>query len=630
MMQTMRKYAKGAMALLLFGLLIISFAIWGIGDIFRSRATAPDIATVGDRDITVIGFNDELQNELRRLESVFGRRLDPAQARQFGIVDQVLSAMIARALVDRAADDLSLAAGDELIRQIIVTNPAFQGPTGEFDRDAFERRLFNNGLSEAGYVASIRSAIIRDQLAGSLTEGTVAPGTLLDRVYGYRRERRGGIAVTVSADAMTGIASPSEAELATFHKENADAFMAPDLRAVTAIVLTADEVAKDIAVPEAERRAAYDARITEFETAERRRFEQMLFLDEDAANKAADLLAQGRAFDAVAVEASGVPPLSLGPLTRAELAAQAPELAEAGFALAADGVSGPVRSALGWHIMRAVEIEPRIVRSYDEVRDQLAQDIARELAIEEIYEMANALDDALAGGASIEEAARELSLPVRRIPAIDAGGRDANADPIPDLPQENAEFVGAVFDTPVGEQSLVTEVGTDRYFVLQVDSETPSSLRPLAAVHDAVEAAWRVRKRQEAAEAEAEALLAQVRSGGDLAALAAQKGYALREIAPVVRAADDPAGGASEPVTAALFALDPGASAVAPAAEGFAVVRLDTVEAADPVTDVETYDTLRGQLREQLANDIMGQFTEALRERHPVSINQAAVDNFFQ
>ena len=60
------------------------------------------------------------------------------------------------------------------------------------------------------------------------------------------------------------------------------------------------------------------------------------------------------------------------------------------------------------------------------------------------------------------------------------------------------------------------------------------------------------------------------------------------------------------------------------------MVRLDTVEAADPVTDVETYDTLRGQLREQLANDIMGQFTEALRERHPVSINQAAVDNFFQ
>ncbi|MBT6116692.1 MAG: hypothetical protein HOH66_02370, partial [Rhodospirillaceae bacterium] len=426
------------------------------------------------------------------------------------------------------------------------------------------------------------------------------------------------------------IPAPTEAELAAFHDENADAFMAPDLRAVTAVVLSADDVARDIPVPEEEVRAAYDDRIGEFETPERRRFEQLLFFDEATANEAADMLAQGRPFADVGTEIAGTPPVSLGPLTQAALGAQAPDLAEAAFALEADAVSAPIRSPLGWHIMRAVEIEPRVVQPFDEVKDGIAEEIAREEAIEEIYEMANALDDALAGGATIEEAARTLSLPVRRIPSIDAGGRDADGAPIPDLPQENAEFTGAVFDTPPGDQSLVTEVGADRYFVLRVDGETPSALRPLDRVRDRVEAAWRVRKRQEASEQAAEALLNRVRAGGDLAALAAENGYALREIEPVVRAADDPAGGATEPVTAALFTLGPSQAAVAATGDGFAVVRLDTVEAADPVADIETYETVRGQLREQVAGDIMSQFTQAMRQRHPVSINQATIENFFQ
>ena len=174
------------------------------------------------------------------------------------------------------------------------------------------------------------------------------------------------------------------------------------------------------------------------------------------------------------------------------------------------------------------------------------------------------------------------------------------------------------------------EVGLDRYFVLRVDGETPAALRPLDTVHDQVEAAWRTRQRQEAAEKAAQALLDQARAGGDLAALAAEKGYALRQIEPTVRTADDPSAGANEPVTATLFTLDPGQAAVTPAAGGYAVVRLDTVEAAAPVADAETYETLRGQLRDQIANDIMSQFTQAVRQDHPVTINQAAIANFIQ
>ena len=630
MMQTMRRYAKGAMAFVLFGVLIISFAIWGIGDIFRSGSGDPEVAKVGETEITVREFNDELQRELRRLESVFGRRLDAAQAREFGIVEQVLSGMISRALIDRTALDFSLTAGDSLIQKTILANPAFAGPDGRFNRDAFQRRLYNVGLNEAGYVAAIRGAIMRDQLTGSLTAGAATPRLLLDDVYGHRRERRGGTAVTVEADAMTGIPAPTEAELAAFHTENAALFMAPDLRAVTTIVLSADDVAKTIAVPEEDIRAAYDDRTSDFRTPERRRFEQLLFLDEDAATKAVDMLAQGRPFADIGTELAGAPPIRLGPMTRGELAAQAPNLAEAGFALAADATSAPLQSALGWHILRAVEIDSEVVQPYESVKDRIAMEIARERAIEEIFEISNEVDDALAGGATLGEAARNLSLPLRTIAAIDTAGRDADGQPILDLPQDNGEFTGTVFDTAPGQQSLMVEVGLDRYFVLRVNSETPAALRPLDTLRDQVEAAWRTRQRQEAAEKVAQALLDQARAGGDLAALAAEKGYALRRIEPTVRTADDPAAGANKPVTATLFTLDPGQAAVTPAAGGYAVVRLDTVAAADPVADVETYETLRGQLRDQIANDIMSQFTQAVRADYPVTINQAAIENFIQ
>ena len=628
MLQSMRKHSKGWLAIFLFGLLIMSFAAWGIGDMFRGGGQSQEVAEVGDLAITIQEFNRDLQREMRRLQPLFNGQLDTEQARQFGIFDQVLSGMVLRTLLELGARDAGVTVSDAAILDRIRAAPAFQSERGEFDRARFDRAVFNSGLGEGGYLADLRRALGRDQVAGAVIAGSAAPDGLLDPLFQYRQERRVVAAIPVTRDDVDGIEPPDGAALAAYHREHGEDFMAPELRALTAVTLMAADLAEEIAVSEDRLRQDYEARIAEFEEPERRTLEQILLADAQSAERAYGLIQQGRDFAAVSEEVAGALPLPLGPIERAMIEGQEPALAEAIFGTAIGEVPPPVESPLGWHVLRVTEIEPAVRHTFEEVRDDLARAAALDEAADAIYDLSNRLDDELAGGASLEEAAGSLNLPVRFIESIDATGRDAAGEPLPDLPQSGSELLEAAFTTPVGEESLMTEVGTEGYFVLRVDGVTPPAIRPLATIRDDVAAAWLEEEKDAAAKARAEELFAQIKIGGNAEALAAVNGLRFERTAPFTRGEPDMVLGITEAMAQEIFALNLGEAMMAPSAGGYLIARLESIEAADPATDREAAEALRAQLREAIENDLMSQFQGALMSRYPVEVNRATFDQF--
>ena len=606
----------------LFGLLIAAFASWGIADVFNPAAQIRAVAEVGGEPILTRDYNQALSREVARISQRLGSRLEMAQARAFGIPGQVLNQMIGHALFDRKAATLGMLVTDDQIRRLIAQQDAFKNDQGGFDRARFEQQLRGLNMSEGEYVATIRRDIIRQQLAGAVSDAVTAPRQLVESLYSYRNERRIAQYVLVRNDGITDLAAPDEPALNAFHKEFSERFMAPERRTVTLVQLRADDLAAESAASEAQLREEFEDRFEDFVTPEKRSIEQIVFQDEAQALEARTRLDGGADFATVAEEMTGAPPIDLGVLEKNVLP---PELSEPTFALAEGTASAALQSVLGWHILRVVKVEPRQEPTFDEVREELAKEVAMRIAIDSMASIANQFDDELGAGASLEEAAQALRLTTRRIEAIDRQGRDPAGETIAELPADR--FLALAFETETGRDTLLTETASGDYFILRVDAVTPAQLRPLDEVRVEVTELWRTAQRAKLAREKAEALAERIEAGSEFEVVATEAGLSVSRTKPVTRFETAVESTPSPSLASKLFQISAGQVTTATAPEGHVVAKLIEVVTADPYTDPDTVAAVREGLVASLQGDLLEQFLATMRGEYGVVIKEQTLDD---
>lgn len=620
-MKTKNIFVK-AVTFVLFGMLILSFAVWGIGDIFRSGGRAQTVAEVGDVEIGAQEFSQTLTREMNRLSQRFGSRLELEQARALGIVDQVIGQMVGRALFDQKAQDMGLMVTEKQVRRRITEEDAFRNDLGQFDRNQFALILQRSGLSEQAYVRSLRQELLREQIATAVTDAVTAPKDLAQVLYRYRAEARIPQIIEIPKSTITDLPDPDDATLEAFYQDVSSDFMAPEYRSVAYIHLEAEDLASEVAVSDAEVEQEFETRKADFAVPEKRRIEQVVFQDEEKAQTAKQQLEEGQTFEAVAEQVTGQPPVALGLTEKKQLPA---ELAEEAFALPLDETSEPIESAFGWHILKVSEIEPASEPDFGQHRDELRRDIAMGRAVESMVSIANQLDDELAAGATLEEAAQRLNLQVERFDAIDSQGRGTDGNAVAEAPGDR--FLEVAFELESGSESLLTETSEGDYFVLRVEGVTPAEVRPLADVREDVLDLWRDAQRTERTNAIAEDIAARARQGEPLEQIASGDGYELRTLDPLTRFDSDPATLPSPELPTKLFELKKGEIAAVTGPDGAFVVRLQEIRPADPSTAEAQIATLRAGLAAAMRNDMLEQFVASLRDEYGVEINQGQVEN---
>jgi peptidyl-prolyl cis-trans isomerase D len=617
-----QKLAIKIVTVVLFGLLILSFGIWGIGDIFRNVRQSDPVAEVGNTQISQQDFSRTLSREMNRLSNRLNRRFDIEQARTMGVVDQVLGQMIGRALFEQKATDMKLVVSDALVKKQIAEEPAFRNSLGQFDPNRFVQTLQLSNLSESEYVDSLRHDILRKQIIDALTDAATAPQALANTFYAYRAEKRVAKILKVPNASIKDLPEPDEAALEAFHKEFSSRFMAPEYRALTLVQLRAEDLAAEVKVTDEEIKKEFDSRREDFAVPERRRIEQMVLPDEAAAKAAYAKLKDAGSFAAVAKDATGQAPIELGLVAKDDLPA---DIADPAFALAQGAISEPIKSSLGWHILRVTEIQPAHQPNLAEVHDELKHDIAMRQATDSMVSIANHMDDELAGGATLDEAATSLNLPIRKIDSIDRDGKDKQGNNVEIKSRD--QVIKTAWETDSGETSLLTETDAGGYFILRVDGVTPAQLRPLGEVRDKVVELWRESQRAARAREKAAALAEQARNGKSLEALAKADGYEVTTSEPITRFQSDASRGIPPALASKLFELKPGEIGTVVAPDGHLVVQLEKVQPANLSADAAQVKTLRESLQSAMRADLLEQFATALRTEYGTQINQRVVDN---
>ncbi|SDF71156.1 peptidyl-prolyl cis-trans isomerase D [Limimonas halophila] len=614
-----RLIVRGA-TLALFGVLIASFALWGIGDIFRSGGGGRVVATVGDEEVTAAEFQRQLRRQINQLRQRMGGQFDMEMARQMGVIERITRQAVTRALFNAEAAELGLAVGDEDVAKRIRQQQVFQSG-GNFNRERFQRVLQQGGLSEAQYVEQVRGQLKRRAISDVISAGVAVPDIMAESEYRYRNQARVARYLTLATDSFE-VAEPTADELKAYYEEHGDAFTAPAYRELTYIHAAPADITERVKVSDAAIERAYAERKDRYSQPAQRRVRQIVFDDEETARRALGLLMQGRTLEAVSREIKGGAPAKLGMVTKDEL----PDgLAGPVFELKEGRVTEPVQTSLGWHLAQVTEVQPATTKSLAEVRDEIRADLARDKAADRLISMANDMRDALAGGAPLKEVAQQFGFELRRIPAVDQQGRNRDGEQIKGLPAPN-QFLQVAFNTTQGQRSLLEETDQGGYFVLRVDSVTPSQRRPFDAVKDKVRRRVLAERRAQAAEEAAKSMVERVNGGAALAGLAADRGVRVRTSTALTRTDNENAPAVEKALTDKLFAKDQGKAFMRALDGRVAVATVSEVREADPQASPSALESLRQELGRGLRSDLFAQFADSLRQRHTVRVNQGAID----
>ena len=424
----------------------------------------------------------------------------------------------------------------------------------------------------------------------------------------------------------TDVGEPADSDLAEFHEKHPEMFRAPELRTFTIAYLRLDDLAQTVSVSDDEAKAEYDRRLEEFKSPERRHLEQIVVADQATADQVLSALKGGKTFAAAATEvakqASG--PVDLGQVSAEEL--PDPELATAAFKLSADGISDPVKTAFGWHILHVIAIVPASTQSFEAAKAKIVSGIARDAAESQIGRVVNKVDDALAGGAGLEALAADLGLKLATATDVDQTGHTLDGKAA-ELPATGTEMLATVFSTEPGQVSNVDTTEDGGFYVARVDKVTPSAVRPLADVRNLALALWQQDQRVQRTTKSAKDIVEAVGAGVALKQVAEQRKLTVTTTPPLVRGREEAA--LPQPVISAIFRAKPHQAVQAASPEGIYVAEPTEIIAADPAAANAEVDRVAAQLNQQIQADLTAEYARALRLHFPVEIDQAQVDRAF-
>lgn len=620
MLERLRNAAASWVAKIFIGLLVLSFAVWGIADIFGNYGN-DWVLKVGETEVSANTFQNAYRREINLTANQIGRQPTPDEARAIGIDRRVINELSVSATLVNQARQLGLGISDDFIASEISESPEFRNSFGRFDRSRFNQILSSNGLTEEGFVQQARERSIRNQISATVAGALAVPDVLTAALNQFQNAKRVVEYFEVPPVDTATLPAPTAEDLSKFYDTNKPRFTDPEFRKLGILTLSPSDLTDSIEVTEDQIAGEYENRRADYETPERRAIDQMAF-PANAGEKAAEAhakIAGGADFLEVAAEYGFKPnDVDLGLIDRSGFIDET--IAEAAFSLDAGEISTPIEGLLGTSILRVREIKPGETRPLDAVRDEIRTRIALDLARDEAIDLHETVEDERAGGLSLAEVGNKLGLTYREFDRVDRGGRGPAGATLGGLP-ENAEMLRTAFASDVGLETDPIDLPDGGFLWVEVKDVIPPALNPYDDVKTEVERLWREDRLAAALREKAQALISRGREGVTIAGLADEVGQPLLTSEPFER------GSASAPfdngLVQAIFAAPEGGFVRGHAREGddIVVARVKHIVPAEPLSEDQA-GPVRERIEIALKADLFEQYINGLQTRYRRELNE--------
>jgi peptidyl-prolyl cis-trans isomerase D len=608
---TPKKKRRGAsvMAWILMAMLIGGLGGFGVTNFGGSMTS---IGAVGDQKIEVTDYARALRNQMSSFSQQMGQPMTFQMAQAFGLDKQVLQSVINDAALDNEANRIGLSVGDTTVAQKLSEITAFQGVDGKLDKLAYDQVLKQNNLTKAGFEAGIRKDNARQLLQTAVTTGITTPAALTDTVTAWAGEERSFTLLPLTeASLTTPLVAPDDAALQAYYTAHIADYTRPEAKRISYVALLPEDIAKDLPVDEAALQKTYNDRISDYVVPEKRLVERLGFATEADAQAAKARIDAGESFETLVKERNlSLTDVDLGDVSKSELGAAG----DAVFALTAPAVVGPLDSNVGPALFRMNAILAKQETTFEQAKADLAKEVQLVEARKAISDKVSAIDDALAGGATLPDLAKEQGMTAGSTDY--AKGADDN-DPI----TADKAFVEAADKLAEGDYPEAVLLSNGGVIAMQMDSTQPPTARPFDTVKDRVTAAARAEALTKALSDEALRIKAGVEAGA-----------ALDSFGTVVKTANIDRQGqlkdAPASVLTAAFEMSVKDIRVIEDQGYAAVLQLDSIAAApkDGENITAIRDAVNSNAARSIADDVLQLYTTALTAEAGISLDQNAIN----
>lgn len=633
MIQLFRKFFSSkfgvGITLAFLVLIAIAFASMDISStgVFGGVSGGDRVAVVGDERIDASELSMNATSALDQ-----ARQTDPTITMQAfiarGGLEGVMRQLIERTTIAEFARRHGMRASDRLIDSELLQIPAFRGPDGNFDQNAFRAALSQQGLSEAAVRADLGMGLLARQLLTPIGFSPTVPSSMARQYAALLRERREGSIAMLPSTVFAPQGAPTNAQLEAFYQANRDDYIRPERRVIRYAAF-GDEALGTLPAPTAAQIAErFQRDRARYAASERRTLTQLVVPTEAAAQAIVAEVRGGKAL-ADAAREKGLATTTVGPATQAELASTtSAAAAQAAFAAQQGALAQPARGGLGWYVLRVDAIDRQPARTLEQVRDEIATTLAAEQRQAALDDLTARIEEEFEEGRSLSDVARELNVEIASTPPATADGRiyGTSDETVPPI---LGRVLEVAFDMEEQEPQLAVVTPGESFVVFDVSDITPSAVAPLAEIRDDVIADWRSDEGSKAAKAAADRILARVAKGSTLAQAVAAESKPLPAPQTLNLTRDQLAQQGRVPSQLALFfSMAEGTTKrlEAPSDAGWYVVRLDDIEAPQvAANDPIVLGTIQ-QLGQIAGNEYTEQFIRAAQREVGVERNQPAID----
>ena len=625
MLTTLRNSSKNSILKIIFGslltILIISFGMWGTEDLVGVGKKQSTVATVGKLDISAKEFYSLYSRQTEEIRKLLGSSLDIKKSREFGYVDRALSSLVNRALFNNEALELGLSVSDINVRDKILKDDAFKDDLGQFSELQFRQLISESGYSEDTYVEGTRQDLAREQMVETIRSSLTIPKIMLKKLGEYNLQERSVdyFVIDVRNEKIDKI---EDQELRDFYNANKADFMSEELRNAETLLLDAKEYAKKSTVTSDEVELLYEERKEALIEPEERFLYQIL-VDSDQKSKSIANKINPKNFEAIAKKDLGLnkEDINLGWNTKSELPE---EIVDDIFNLKEGEISIPLQSGFGWHIIYVSKIKERKEVKFEEVKNKFRNEILFEKGKDAVYDLQDELEDLLASGSTFDEISKILEVKILKSDLIKRNGEFVNGKK---EKFKDERILRTIFNQKLNEEGNIIDTDGDEGLAISLVTEIipPKQLNFEESKNKILEMIT-LRNQTKKALKKAEKIKNKVESKKITFNNQAKKlNLEIKGVQPFSRILPD-SSVLPIPLISKIFESKIKDVNYVKRGQTEVIVAQTAEIKNDLVNDKSELKEFEIKLKDDLTIDLLAQFSEALRKKYKITINDDVID----
>lgn len=626
MLTNLRDGSKNSIVKIVLGtlltILIISFAMWGTEDLVGVNKKQTTVASVGSIDISSREFYSLYTRQTKEIRKLLGSALSIEKSREFGYVDRALGSLINRALFNNEAIELGLSVSDVNVRDKIIKDDAFKDDLGQFSELMFRQLISESGYTEDSYVEGTRQDLAREQMVETIRSSLTIPEIMKNKLGEYNLQERSVDYVSINSNSEI-VKSPDENSIRDFYENNKEKFISDEYRSAKTLLLDAKKYAKKLTVTEEEIRLLYDERKESLIEPEQRYLYQILVDEKPKANSIYEELMKKKDFVIVAKNRANLSQedINLGWNTKNELP---DEIVEKTFDLEVNDISKPIKSSFGWHIIKLLKKIDKKEVTFDEVKEKFKNEVLLEKGKEAVFDMQDDLEDLLASGNTFEEISETLDVTLIKADKIDRNGGHNDGSKHKDYQDER--ILRSIFGQKINEEGNLIDIDKDEGLAISIVTEIiePKQLE-FDEAKKLVKLALIKKLKLDSASNKADQIKNEIKQGSKFSAVAKKYSLEIKGVKPFSRVLPD----SSElpiPLISKIFDSKLGDVNIIQRGETEFVVAQTVEILNDLANDPSEIKGFTKKIKEDLTLDMLAQFSEALRKKYKITINDDVID----